>query len=62
MVTVAHGLPTGRDDPDVQLLCQLGGAAARDTVYAALLTALYDRQVAMYRVILESGSVRGVFS
>lgn len=26
------------------------------------LTALHDRQVAMYRVILESGSVRGVFS
>ena len=62
VVTIAHGLPTSSDDPDVQLLCQLGGAAARDTVYAALLTALYDRQVAMYRVILESGSVRGVFS
>jgi AcrR family transcriptional regulator len=61
VVTIASGLPTDADDPDVRLLCELGGAAARNTVYAALLTALYDRQVSMYQVILESGAARGDF-
>lgn len=62
VVTIASGLPTDSEDPDVRLLCELGGAAARTTVYAALLTALYDRQVSMYQVILESGAARGVFA
>ena len=61
VVTIASGLPVDSDDPDVRLLCELGGAAARNTVYAALLTSLYDRQVAMYQVILESGAARGAF-
>jgi AcrR family transcriptional regulator len=62
IITIATGLPVDGDDADVRLLCELGGAAARSTVYAALLTALYDRQVAMYQVILESGAAQGVFS
>jgi hypothetical protein len=45
----------------VRLLCELGGAAARNPVYGALLTTLFDRQVAMYQVILEAGSARGQF-
>jgi AcrR family transcriptional regulator len=61
VVTVASGLPVDSGDPDVRLLCELGGAAARSTVYAALLTALYDRQVAMYQVVLEAGAARGAF-
>ncbi len=61
VVTIASGLPVDSDDPDVRLLCELGGAAARNTVYAALLTSLYDRQVAMYQVILESGAAQGAF-
>ena len=31
-------------------------------VYAALLTALYDRQVSMYQTILELGAARGDFT
>ncbi len=62
VVTIASGLPTGVDDADVRLLCELGGAAARNTVYAALLTALYDRQVSMYQVILESGAAQSSFT
>ena len=62
IITIATGLPVDSDDDDVRLLCELGGAAARSTVYAALLTALFDRQVAMYQVILESGSAQGVFT
>lgn len=59
--TIASGLPDDGDDPDVRLLCELGGAAARHPVYGALLTALYDRQVAMYQVILEAGAAVGVY-
>ena len=62
VVTVRTGLPVDGDDASVRLLCELGGAAGRQPVYAALLTSLYDRQVAMYEVILEQGSARGIFT
>ncbi len=61
-VTIARGLPVDSDDEDVKLLCALGGAAPRYPVYAAMLTALFDRQVAMYQVILESGAAAGEFT
>jgi AcrR family transcriptional regulator len=60
--TVRTGLPVDSDDASVRLLCELGGAAGRQPIYAVLLTALYDRQVAMYQVILESGAARGDFT
>ena len=62
VITISSGLPDGVDDPDVRLLCELGGAAARNPVYGALLTTLFDRQVAMYQVILEAGAARGLFT
>ena len=58
---IRSGLPLDDQDLDVRLLCELGGAAARYTVYGALLTGLFDRQVAMYQVILESGSGQAAF-
>ena len=58
VVTVAGGLPVNAEDADVKLLCALGGAASRYPAYAAMLTSLYDRQVAMYQVILERGRHR----
>ncbi len=61
VVTITSGLPRDRNDEEVRLLCALGGEAARNTVYAVLLTSLYDRQVGMYRTILESGATQGVF-
>lgn len=61
IVTVRTGLPVDRKDSAVRLLCELGGAAGRQPVYGALLTSLYDRQVAMYEVILEQGVARGIF-
>ncbi len=60
-VTIASGLPVDSDDEDVKLLCALGGAASRYPVYAAMLTTLFDRQVGMYQVILESGVAAGEF-
>ena len=62
VVTIESGLPLDSDDPAVKLMCELGGAAGRYPTYAVMLTALYDRQVAMYQVILESGAAQGVFT
>ncbi|MCW2919734.1 MAG: hypothetical protein JWN52_7802 [Actinomycetia bacterium] len=62
VATVRSGLPDGPDDPDVRLLNELGGAAGRNRVYATLLTTLYDRQVSMYQLILETGATHGVFT
>jgi AcrR family transcriptional regulator len=61
-VTIRSGLPVGPDDADVRLLCELGGAAGRNPVYAALLSSLYDREVAMYEVILAEGVSSGAFT
>ena len=62
VVTIRSGLPVDADDADVRLLCELGGSAGRNRVYAALLTSLFDRQVSMYQTILETGSARGAFA
>lgn len=62
VVTITSGLPVDEDDEEVRLLCALGGEAARNTVYAVLLTALYDRQVAMYQGILDAGAASGEFA
>lgn len=62
VVTIESGLPVDSDDPAVKLLCELGGAAGRYPTYGVLLTALFDRQVAMYQVILESGAAQRVFA
>ena len=53
--TIRTGVPEGPEDPDVRLLCALGGEAARNNLYALLLTSLFDRQVSMYQGILEMG-------
>lgn len=62
IATVRSGLPVDPDDESVRLLCELGGAAGRHPMYAALLTTLYDRQVAMYEVILAQGAAQGIFT
>lgn len=62
VVTIATGLPRDSEDEAVRLMCELGGAAGRYPVYAEMLTSLYDRQVAMYQVILDAGDAAGVFT
>ena len=59
--TIRTGVPEGPEDPDVRLLCALGGEAARNNLYALLLTSLFDRQVSMYQGILEMGVASGAF-
>lgn len=61
VVTIGLGVPRSADDEEVRLLCSLGGEAARNTIYAVLLTSLFDRQVEMYRSILELGTQSGAF-
>ena len=62
VITIRSGLPVDDDDEEVRLLCALGGEAARNRVYAVLLTSLFDRQVAMYQAILEMGRAQGAFT
>jgi AcrR family transcriptional regulator len=62
VVTIGLGLPSDSEDEAVRLMCELGGAAGRHPVYAAMMTSLYDRQVAMYQIILESGAATGIFT
>lgn len=62
VITINNGLPVDEEDEEVRLLCALGGEAARNTVYAVLLTSLFDRQVGMYQTILEAGAATGVFT
>lgn len=59
---IRHGLPHDAADLDVRMFCQLGGAAGENPLAAALLTSLFDRQVALYRFVLEQGAAAGVFT
>lgn len=59
---IRHGLPRDAADIDVRMFCQLGGAAAESTLAATLLTSLYDRQVSLYRIVLEQGAASGEFT
>ena len=61
VTTIALGVPRSSDDEEVRLLCSLGGEAARNALYAVLLTSLFDRQVGMYQGILELGEAIGAF-
>lgn len=62
VVTIRNGLPVDSHDASVRLLCELGGAAGRQPVYGALLTALFDRQVSMYDALLRVGAAQKVFT
>lgn len=59
---IEAGLPSDGTDVEVRLFCQMGGAAGSNPLAATLLTALYDRQVGLYQVVLEQGRARGDFA
>lgn len=59
---ISLGLPVNADDPEVRLLCEMGGASARFPIIAALLSTLFDREVSIYRSILDRGVSEGVFT
>lgn len=56
------GLPADADDPEVRLLCEMGGASARYPIISVLLSTLFDREVSIYRSILDRGVEQGVFT
>lgn len=59
---IESGLPSDGEDVEVRLFCQMGGAAGSNPLAATMLTALYDRQVSLYQVVLEQGRAGGVFT
>ncbi|MGO1435138.1 MAG: TetR/AcrR family transcriptional regulator [Canibacter sp.] len=59
---IRHGLPKNSHDIDVRMFNQLGGSAGENTFAAVLLTSLYDRQVALYQLVLEQGITAGDFT
>ncbi len=59
---ISMGLPATPEDPEVRLLCEMGGASARFPIIAALLSTLFDREVSMYRSVLQAGANSGVFT
>lgn len=55
------GLPTGPEDELCCLLYEFSPQARRRPDDAALRAQLYERQVALYRKVLEAGACAGVF-
>jgi len=58
---VAAGLPTDADDLVCRVLYETHVHAARSRVHAALMTALWDREVSLYTAALQHGRDLGVF-
>jgi AcrR family transcriptional regulator len=61
LLTIRSGLPTGPDDELCCLLYEFSPQARRRSVDASLRRTLYDRQVDLYRSILDTGAGLGVF-
>ena len=59
---VRAGVPATADDRLSRVLYELHVHAARSRVHAALMTALYDREVSLYQRVLAGGRERGVFA
>lgn len=61
-VAIVAGLPTGPDDALMGLLYQFDAIAGESALHDELVQALYVRQLATYRGILEAGRAAGVFT
>jgi AcrR family transcriptional regulator len=61
LTLVPLGLPADADDNDVRLLVELGSGSGRDPQIAEMLSDLFDREVDLYRSVLEAGAEAGVF-
>lgn len=59
---VSHGLPSGPGDEVCHALYELHLHASRDEAHAALMSTLFDREVAVYSDVLRQGQDRGEFS
>jgi len=59
---VRSGLPTGPEDTEVRTLYEMDALVGRSALYSALAVSFFERQVALYQVILEGGVSRGLFT
>ena len=60
-VAVEHGVPVDADDPTLRVIYELHVASSREPTHAALLTALWEREVSLYDAILRRGAAAGAF-
>jgi AcrR family transcriptional regulator len=61
VAAVRSGLPTGPDDESVRVLYEMDALVGKSALYSALTVSFFERQVALYQVILEAGVARGLF-
>jgi AcrR family transcriptional regulator len=60
-LAVELGVPTGPDDDESRLLYELDAFVGASPAFRVLSSAFYDRQVALYEHVLETGAARGAF-
>jgi AcrR family transcriptional regulator len=60
-LAVELGVPTGPDDDESRLLYELDAFVGASPAFRVLSSAFFDRQVALYEHVLESGAGRGAF-
>ncbi|NED33846.1 TetR family transcriptional regulator [Streptomyces sp. SID8499] len=59
--TIRAGLPTGPDDALMRLLYEFDVVAGSSPLHSTLVEAMYERQLATYRHVLERGAEAGAF-
>jgi AcrR family transcriptional regulator len=62
LAAIRSGLPTGPDDTNVRTLYEMDALVGKSALYAALSASFFERQVALYQVILEGGAAQGLFT
>jgi AcrR family transcriptional regulator len=55
------GAPTGRDDEESRLRCELDALTGSSPAFAMMTTSFFDRQALLYQYVLDGGRARGVF-
>ena len=61
LAAIRSGLPTGPQDEPVRLLYEMDALVGKSALYSALTVSFFERQVALYQVILEAGVSQGYF-
>jgi AcrR family transcriptional regulator len=61
LAAIRSGLPTGPEDESVRVLYEMDALVGKSALYSALTVSFFERQVALYQVILEAGVARGLF-
>lgn len=61
VATIQGGIPTDPDDEDLRILYDAAGYFQENETLGALVRSLTDRQIEVYRRVLELGAARGAF-